>query len=469
MSNIIVDSVHGDIQLKPREIEVLNTASFQRLRRIKQLQMSQVTYPNATHTRFAHSVGTLGIMSRVVNLLEDELKDHADDLRLAALLHDVGHYPYSHLMEKLHDVILTEELCDDKPNGGKKQWGGDVIYPKHTELGREIVTQQQDLIDAIGDEERAGEIADIFTSSQTKGEQFTKLISSSLDLDRLDYALRDSQACGVPYGCVDLNYILNNLEIRGNGEVGVTEKALAAVEHVLLARFFLHRTVYFHKTTCAIEEACKQLLRRLRERQNNLGVPRDGTEIRNIVRGSRLLEFDDHFVDKIIRAASDDPDDDDVVKALARSILYRRPPKLVKEVIESDNSDDGGHLGAALKRNCKDKLPSLSKRHEMPLGLFLFCAPKPIMIGEAAAKFTAAQTQEMDNDDIETQARKDEERDIKVFEHASTEAKSVFDIKHSVISQLKDYCFRIYRLYVVSEDEDKVASIRKDVANWHDL
>ena len=92
---LIVDSIHGDIHLNDQEVKVLDTASFQRLRRIKQLQMGEVTYPNATHTRFAHSLGVLRVMSRVVEIAKKELHlDNNDtlseDLRFAALLHDVG-------------------------------------------------------------------------------------------------------------------------------------------------------------------------------------------------------------------------------------------------------------------------------------------------------------------------------------------------------------------------------------------
>lgn len=99
---IVVDSIHGDIRLTAREVQVIDSASFQRLRQLKQLAMAQLVYPNATHTRFAHSLGTLGIMIKVLEVAQrNKLKLKAserENLRLAALLHDIGHYPYSHLM-----------------------------------------------------------------------------------------------------------------------------------------------------------------------------------------------------------------------------------------------------------------------------------------------------------------------------------------------------------------------------------
>ena len=102
-NKLIVDSIHGDIHLTPIERRVVDTASFQRLRHLKQLGMAQATYPNATHTRFAHSLGVLGIMEHIARVAKDALSltdEQAEDIRLAGLLHDIGHYPYSHLMEK---------------------------------------------------------------------------------------------------------------------------------------------------------------------------------------------------------------------------------------------------------------------------------------------------------------------------------------------------------------------------------
>jgi HD superfamily phosphohydrolase len=108
---IVVDSVHGDICPSPLEWKVIDTPSYQRLRGLKQLQMSQFVYPNATHTRFAHSLGVLKVMQRILGHVTLKKRDE-EDLRLAALMHDVGHYPYSHLLEGVDWVILTEEHLD---------------------------------------------------------------------------------------------------------------------------------------------------------------------------------------------------------------------------------------------------------------------------------------------------------------------------------------------------------------------
>ena len=110
---VVTDAIHGSIELTADEWRVVDTPSFQRLRHLKQLQMAHLTYPNATHTRLAHSLGVFSVMSKVLQVAKDTLnipETSVAELRLAALLHDIGHYPYSHLMEKIDKVQLIEDF-----------------------------------------------------------------------------------------------------------------------------------------------------------------------------------------------------------------------------------------------------------------------------------------------------------------------------------------------------------------------
>ena len=166
----MADSIHGDIRLTDRERRVVDTASFQRLRQLKQLGMAQLTYPNATHTRFAHSLGTLCIMRRILILVRQRgipIDDgECDNLCLAALLHDVGHYPYSHLMEGIDNVQLLEDFAGIEVRSRSLDASASP-YPKHAAVGRLIVEGQEDLIEAIGGDQRAQAVADLFTRSNT--------------------------------------------------------------------------------------------------------------------------------------------------------------------------------------------------------------------------------------------------------------------------------------------------------------
>jgi HD superfamily phosphohydrolase len=464
---LVVDSIHGNIYLKDREVQVIDTASFQRLRRLKQLAMAQMVYPTATVTRFAHSIGALGAMIRILEAAKKNgitfKPEQEENLRLAALLHDVGHYPYSHLMEKVDSVELTEEWA----KGPKSLNFTRSTYPRHEEVGRLIVTSQKDLLQAIGNEERAKAVADIFTRSEAADPQLSKLIHSSSDIDRWDYLLRDSYAAGVPYGQIDINYLLNNLKVSQDGIVGFSDKALAALEHSLLARFFMYRVVYYHKTIYGMEEACRQLLRRLRDRaDNSYGVPPDGEWIKKSVQTEVLNEFTDAFVDNIIRKAATDKDN--VIRTLALSIQNRKPPALLKEVPVCEEPEKQYHAGRTFMGNCRAKLAGMAEEFKIPLGQFLLCEPGVSVMKRPQEK-TYGQVTKLSPEDIRKKAFEEEEEDIKVFKRDKEEPVSLMDVDYSLVVKYAKYSLKLFRLYVVYEDSDKdivIHKLKERVKDW---
>ena len=453
--NTVVDTIHGAIELTARERAIIDTPQFQRLRKLKQLQMGHLTYPNATHTRFAHSLGVLGAMQHVIRVAEKPLKLKKKDtelIRLAALLHDIGHYPYSHLVEGLDDVKLTEDFVAGPGTI-------DLVtrkYPNHENLGATVVKHQPQLVEAIGGIDRATEIANLFQGASKK-RWLNRLMKSSLDVDRMDYLLRDSYAAGVPYGRIDLNYILNNLRVSKKGVIGVTDKALSAVEQYVFARFFMHKTVYFHKTTFGFEEACRQLLRRLRNMAKPQ-IPKDGNKVISIAKSKRLLDFTDAFVDQEIESATRSRDK--VCRALARSISERRPPKLLKEVCTLEDRNTKHHRGTSFSQCCRNELSALAKSNGIPLGFFLFASTKPVAFEKRGHLMTGA----------EARGLKPEEKDelIKVFEGDDEEPKSIVDIEHSILHTCAGQVFCAHRLYVVCEDRDRVTKLRAAVSDWAD-
>lgn len=467
----IVDSIHGVIHLKKREVKVIDTASFQRLRQLKQLAMAQMVYPTATHTRFAHSIGALGTMIRILDAVEKNginlTKEQKENLRLAALLHDVGHYPYSHLMERLDKVKLIEEEVEEAETTKKAIDARKSKYPEHTEIGALIVTSQDDLVKALGGKEKAKAVADIFTRSQAADEQLSKLIHSSFDIDRWDYLLRDSYATGVPYGQIDIGYLLNNLKVSPQRMVGFAEKALAAVEHFLLSRFFMHRVVYYHKTIYGMEEACCQLLRRLRDRGGkNYGIPSDGDAIKSLVTSENLYTFTDAFVDNIIKKAVND--EDNVIRAIAKSIQSRRPPALLKEVPICEETESKYHAGKTFIQNCRTRLGDLHNEFHIPLGQFLLCEIT-LPVVKKPRKHTVAEVARLDQQEIRDIAHEEEEEDIKIFIGDEEEPKSLMEIEHSLVVKYASYSLQMFRLYVIYEGEDKdkvIAKLRDRVRDW---
>jgi len=456
---LVVDNVHGDIRLTTQEWRIVDTASFQRLRSLKQLQMGHLVYPNATHTRFAHSVGVRAIMERILNRVK--IKQAAKPkLLLAALLHDIGHYPYSHLMENVDRVVLTEESLKAGAVGEKVDLHqSESAYPDHEELGREIVSKQPDLLGAIGSQELASEVGHLFSRTKIADQQLSKLIHSSLDMDRMDYLIRDSRAAGVPYGNIDINYLLNQVRMSRSGMLGIEHKALAAAEHLLLARSFVFRVVCQHKTTYGLEEAARQLLCRIRKK-GLYKLPTKRKDILGLVTSKQLPTFTDAYLDQIFIQASTHTDA--VIKSLARSITSRRPPRLLKEIRAFSKKDEKYGQGALFLRDCKQGLQSLAASSGVPAGQFLICELPSIGFEARGPNVAAAEALKMKEEGAEEM--------IKVFwPEEAKEPTDIVDVPHSMFHVIGDYVFRTYRLYVAYPEDDQdevVAQLRQKVAHW---
>lgn len=464
-SKFVVDNVHGDIRPSHLEWKVIDTPSFQRLRKLKQLQMGYLVYPNATHTRFAHSLGVLKVMQRILESGVKATDEQKEDLRLAALMHDIGHYPYSHLLEGVDNVILTEERIE--PEKPKSPFGTGTAYPDHEEIGRDILINQPDLAPILGGKERAERISHLFARTEVADQQLSKLIHSSLDMDRLDYLIRDSQATGVPYGLVDINYLLNHIKQSPTGTIGISHKAVAAAEHLLLARSFLFRVVCQHKTTFGFEEAARQLLRRLRNRVQTggegYGVPKDGTEVRAIAKSEKLHAFTDSFLDDIFVKAASGDESDNLIKKLATTIVSRRPPRLIWEKRTFRKRKDDHNDGHLFQRECQLHLKELAAKNAIHAGQFLICELKPVGFESRGSSMSKAEASKA----LDSSER---EEMIRVFENADSEEPiDIVDIPHSILHEIGSHVFRTYRLYVVHPENNQdalVADLRKAVKNW---
>jgi hypothetical protein len=301
----------------------------------------------------------------------------------------------------------------------------------------------------------------LFSRLEGTDQQHSKLIHSSLDMDRLDYLLRDARAAGVPYGEIDLNYLLNSARISPAGMLGVAAKAIPAAEHFLLARVFMHRVVYYHKTTYGVEEACRQLLRRLRESGRYDGeLAKDGNGINDICGGRMLREFTDDYVDRIVYKAASDQNDP-TIRALAGSLVSRQPPRLLAEVggVE-EKASSMISVCAHFRQRCRDGLKSLARKHKIELGRFLLCGPKPIKFEERESLLSRS--------DLEKLQPEEREELIMIFRKGDTEPRSLVDVDGSMIRGLSNQVFAIQRLYLVDRevDPEKVEQIRSAVRDW---
>jgi uncharacterized protein len=254
--------IHGFITLNSWEKEIISQPAFQRLRRIRQLAWTDQVYPGAMHTRFEHSLGVMhtatllysAIRHASADVLQDELGYKEEGLnrdlqlvRLAALLHDVGHAPFSHASESLFPM----------ENGTRF---------KHENYSAAIV--RTELKSAIEDHPlnvtnygfKAEDIAALLDGSTSAKQRlfWRDLIDGQMDADRMDYLLRDSFHAGVQYGKYDLNRVVNTVRAipgtRGRApRLGISEGGWHAAEGLVLARYFMFTQVYFHKARVAYD------------------------------------------------------------------------------------------------------------------------------------------------------------------------------------------------------------------------
>lgn len=213
----INDPVYGGIGITQLELELIDTPIFQRLRGLRQLARVNLVFPGAEHSRYVHSLGVLYIMGLMTEHLYNQGMLDEDDvikLRVAALLHDIGHYPLSHLGESVYgyclDNVIAEDIFENSPVKNDKclyeMASSHSKSAHHEQLGKYIVTNHEGIKEILI---RNGlnplEIAQIFTGEYgSRNMVYTQLLHSSLDADRLDYLLRDSYQTGVKYGLVDL-------------------------------------------------------------------------------------------------------------------------------------------------------------------------------------------------------------------------------------------------------------------------
>jgi len=248
----IRDPLWGNIRVEPDAATILDSAEFQRLRGVKQLGLAHLVYPGAVHSRFLHALGVYHLVSRAIQTLEadgalDGLEAHERAalpvVRLAALLHDVGHYPFSHAMEELGPESI--------PRHHEEMAGRFLESPP---IRTVLETHGSDAIEGIG-----------ALIQGRSAHPLQGLVAGSLDLDKIDYLRRDSLFCGVPYGAVDVDRLIDALTLAretptGPLEIAVTEKGLSALETLLFSKYQMFRNVYWHHAVRAATVTFRRLI-----------------------------------------------------------------------------------------------------------------------------------------------------------------------------------------------------------------
>jgi len=243
---VIRDPLWNNIRVDPLALRLIDTRAFQRLRYVRQLGLAYLVYPGASHSRFEHALGAYNLARHALAMLEERgflqglPADECLVVRCAALLHDIGHYPYSHALEEigaLHHEEVARPLITT----------GEVADVLREELGHDAPERIMALVRGRSDSALQG------------------LISGSLDLDKIEYLKRDAFMCGVNYGDIDVDRLLNSLTVvddpDGKGRaVGLYEKGLSALESLLFAKYQMYRNVYWHHAVRSATAMYKRLV-----------------------------------------------------------------------------------------------------------------------------------------------------------------------------------------------------------------
>jgi hypothetical protein len=338
---VVRDPLWNNIPLEPAALELLDTPVVQRLRYVRQLGHAFLVYPGATHSRFEHALGAYHLARRALTAFTDAgvALEPAEGLRLrlAALLHDVGHYPFSHALEEA-GLPHHEELAERH-----------LAHPDLAAALEHAGTPAAKLLPLIRGQSR---------------DPLAGLVSGPVDVDKLDYLSRDAAMCGVPYGVIDVERLLASLVLApGSGgriALAVHEKGLSALESLLFAKYQMYRTVYWHHAVRAATVMFKRLVRR---------AIADG-RIRPM---DVAIATDDGLIHELSR---DDP------TGLALRLRERRLAKRILDLPAADVALDGTGWPAADPELCERVEDSLARDAGLVPGeLFLDFPAKPSMFG----------------------------------------------------------------------------------------
>jgi HD superfamily phosphohydrolase len=313
----IYDEVHGFIDVTPIELLAISDCIFQRLRRIKQLGSADLVFPGATHTRFSHSIGTMHVASLMA--LNAGIVDEADlqALRLAALLHDIGHMPFSHTLSVNHEevtVFLIENFLKEK----------------------------------------LGDFADRVVEILRRKDKLSPLVCSEVDSDRIDYMLRDALHTGVAYGKIDVGRVIRSVRLvkRGRAKwiMAFARGSETALESLLISRFQLFKTVYYHKTVSGFEALLQRIYKVMLE-EGLVDPPKE------ILRDKlSWCLFDDVSLLSMLKDSM--RSNNEKIGYLSRQFIERIPPKLIFEYLPGNDEPSSEISEHLVKHDLEEYLSS---------------------------------------------------------------------------------------------------------------
>jgi len=358
---VVRDPLWSTVRVDPTALRVIDTPQFQRLRYIRQLGLAYLVYPGATHTRFDHALGVYHLARWALGLLHERGELEAVDpaecrlVPYAALLHDIGHYPFSHALEELDSGRV--------PGHHEELTARFLAEPELAHALAEVAPDAPARIEALI---RAR------SASPLQG-----LVSGSLDLDKIEYLRRDALFCGVPYGQVDVDRLLHALTLlpdpeTGRVEVGIHEKGLSALESLLFSKYQMFRNVYWHHAVRSATALYKRLVQEAVDAA--------------VITPDELVGLSDERLLVLLEMRADGREDEGAKRVAERwlpAVRDRRLPKRAMEVpgealrglAAEEWLPEGGELVRRLELRMAAELDLA------PGGVFLDYPEKPQMMG----------------------------------------------------------------------------------------
>jgi len=310
-SQVFRDPIYGYITVEYDVIiKLIDSIAFQRLRRIKQLSGVSMVFHGAEHSRFSHSLGTYHNANKFLKI--EDLKKLFDERQrllflISALLHDIGHGPYSHAFE-------------------------DVFNVNHEIIGARIILENEEIrsiLDSI-DDSFADDVAGIILK-KNKYQIIEQLISSQLDVDRLDYLVRDAYFTGVSYGKIDIDRLIRTARIR-NGKVVFKVSGIHAIENYLISRYHMYWQVYYHNVARSYEVILEKIYLRIKDLiKLGFNFKSDIEMIKKVIENPNNLNYylklDDYYINGLFSRFIDE--EDEILKELSFDFLNRKIWKYV--------------------------------------------------------------------------------------------------------------------------------------------
>lgn len=467
----IADPVHGTIPISRAELEILETPSFQRLRNVKQLGLAYLIYPGADYSRFSHSLGACHMAGCVLESLSSKgslkevwagrVEQNVQVYRMAALLHDIGHYPFSHTMEHAIKEFYSAQLLSPQEEknlikpvqiagnlGGTTQSIATKTTLKHEVVGKELLELDPGIQKVLKSHRiEPKEISRIFRKEEGQEHAVLRnLVTADLDVDRIDYLQRTAHHTSLPYGSVDIRYLISQMGMDSERRLALSLKAMRTAEHLLLGRYFDYMQVSYHKTVAGLEWLLSDIITELLKSGD---LKCSAADVKDLIRSGTWSDFDDVHVMQRIRTLAQGAEG--VVRRKADALLKRQPPFIALQAESIQKREFHGTFEQIVS-NMKNKIAEFAAHFSIPVD----CCHLWVRSLDFTETGEASSEGEEYNALCEKAVRLLDQRDSKV-------STPIIENPSSVLRILGNYKVFALRLYVLLEERDKTGNMKNEM------